>query len=87
MDETIKWTNLTKSQISYLLHKEGFNVGVKIVGQLLKKNDFKKRKPFKSIAGGCNASRDEQFKNIESLIALYKINGNPIISMDVKKKK
>ncbi len=37
MDETQKWTNLTRANISDLLAKEGFNVSHNIVKKLLKK--------------------------------------------------
>jgi hypothetical protein len=86
MDENIKWTNLTEQRMEELLKEDGYNVGIKVVKQLLKKNNFRKRKPFKSIAGGNSEFRDDQFKNIESLKSLYISNGNPVISMDVKKK-
>ena len=86
MDESIKWTNLSRSQIAELLKKDGFSVGVSVVDDLLEKNDFRKRKPFKYVAGGNNAFRDEQFKNIERLKKEYLSQGNPVISMDVKKK-
>ena len=31
-------------------------------------------------------NRDEQFKKIEKLKEEYKVKGNPVLSMDVKKK-
>ena len=86
MCENIKWTNLTERRIAELLQYEGYNVGIKVVKQLLEENNFRKRKPFKSIAGGNSEFRDVQFKNIESLKNIYISNGNPVISMDVKKK-
>jgi hypothetical protein len=86
MDESIKWTNLSRPQIAELLGEEGFSVGVSVVGDLLEKNDFRKRKPFKNIAGGKNEFRDDQFKNIERLKQEYEAQGNPVISMDVKKR-
>ena len=86
IDQKIKWTNLTKPQIADLLQKAGYNVGVKVVKQLLDRNNFRKRKPFKSISGGNSELRDDQFQNIECLKIIYISNGNPVISMDVKKK-
>lgn len=62
MDESAKWTNLSRSQIAELLGKEGFSVGVSVVDDLLEKNDFRKRKPFKNIAGGNYEFRDDLFK-------------------------
>lgn len=86
MDESVKWTNLTRPQIVELLEKEGFKISVTVVDQLLEKHKFRKRKPFKSVAGGNNKFRDAQFKNIDRLRKEYEKQGNPVISMDVKKK-
>jgi hypothetical protein len=67
MNEEIKWTNLTRGQIAEKLTEEGFNVSVTVVDQLLKKNNFRRRKASKTVAGGKSENRDEQFKNIERL--------------------
>jgi len=86
MDEKIKWTNLSREKIVEYLEKKGFKVSVPVVRDLLKKNNFKRRKPFKTIAGGESEFRDEQFKNIENLKEKYHKQGNPVVSMDVKKR-
>ena len=54
--------------------------------QLLRKHDFRKRKPFKNLAGGKSKFRDEQFKNIKRLKEENLKKGNPVLSMDVKKR-
>lgn len=87
MDESIKWTNLSRPAIALRLKEKGFSVSVTVVDQLLKKYNFRPRKAFKSEAGKKNISnRDEQFKNIDKLKAEYTADGNPVISMDVKKR-
>ncbi len=87
MDETIKWTNLTRAEIAVRLQEEGFSVSVTIVDQLLKKHDFRRRQAFKTESGKQVPQRDEQFQNIDTLKQQYHEQGNPVISMDVKKKK
>ena len=73
--------------IALRLVEKGFKVSVTVIDQLLKKYNFCPRKAFKSEAGKENIpNRDEQFKNIEKLKAEYTQEGNPVISMDVKKK-
>ena len=47
MDETIKWTNLTCSEIASLLAKNRFKVSRNIVRKLLKKHGYVKRKALK----------------------------------------
>lgn len=47
MDEKVKWTDLTCSDISNLLEVKGFKVSRNIVRKLLKKNGYVKRKALK----------------------------------------
>ena len=87
MDETIKWTNLSRPSIAEKLEDRGFKVSVTVVDNLLKKHGFRRRQAFKVEAGKQNIPlRDEQFKNIEELKQQYTSAGNPVLSMDVKKK-
>jgi len=87
MDESIKWTNLSRANIALKLAEKGFKVSVTVIDQLLKKYNFRPRKAFKSEAGKENIpNRDEQFQNIDKLKAEYNQEGNPVMSMDVKKK-
>jgi hypothetical protein len=86
MKEDLKWTNLKRDEIVEKLSDKGYDISVPIVNQLFKKHDFRKRKMFKGIAGGSNKFRDKQFRKIHRLIKLHHRNGNPVISMDTKKK-
>ena len=87
MDESIKWTHLTRQQIAdKLLLDAGISVSVTVVDQLLEKYNFRRRKAFKTKATGEHKDRKEQFENIDSLVESYQNAGNPVISMDTKKK-
>jgi hypothetical protein len=87
MDEEIKWTNLSRQSIADKLSEKKFPVSVTVVDKLLKKHNFCRRKAFKSEAGKKNIpDRDKQFKNIDHQIAKYTEAGDPVMSMDVKKK-
>ncbi|MCP4567137.1 MAG: hypothetical protein GY841_06120 [FCB group bacterium] len=87
VDEAIKWTNLKRGEISGRLKEYGFPVSVTVVDQLLEKHNFRSRRAFRVEAGKKNIpDRDEQFKNIERLKEEYRSEGNPVMSMDVKKK-
>jgi len=87
MDETIKWTNLSREEVAAGLQEEGFTVSVTIVDQLLAKHNFRRRQAFKAEAGQQVPQRDDQFHNIASLKQQYHEQGNPVMSMDVKKKR
>jgi Rhodopirellula transposase DDE domain len=86
MDETVKWTNLTRIEISELLKAEGVAVSVTVVDQLLKQHNYRKRKAQKRLSSRAHPQRNEQFENIEALVERYQAAGNPVISMDTKKK-
>lgn len=85
MDETVKWTNLTRQEIVELLAKEGINVSVTVVDQLLEKHHYRKRKAQKRLVTGEHPQRNEQFENIERIKTAYEAAGNPVMSMDTKK--
>lgn len=84
IDEKVKWTNLTCGEIAILLSKQGFKVSRNIVRKLLEKHGYVKRKALK--AGKETENRNAQFENIAKLTALYDKEGNPVISVDTKKK-
>lgn len=86
MDEQIKWSNLSRQAIADKLSEKGFEVSVTVIDQLLTKHDFRRRQAFKSVAGKQVAQRNEQFENIEQIVAKTESAGNPVMSMDVKKK-
>ncbi|MDQ3248997.1 MAG: hypothetical protein M3Q45_07260 [Chloroflexota bacterium] len=86
MDETIKWSNLSRDKIADELADKGFAVSVTVIDQLLTKHDFRRRQAFKNEAGKQVEQRNEQFQNIEKLVETAGEKGNPVMSMDVKKK-
>jgi transposase-like protein len=47
MDETVKWTNLSCSEIADLLATKGFKVSRNIIRKLLNKHGYVKRKALK----------------------------------------
>jgi hypothetical protein len=86
MDETIKWTNLGQSALSKAFAERGYNISEHVVKQLLKKHHYVKRKMHKTKTVKEAEQRNEQFENIKELRAEYTKQGNPVISIDVKKK-
>lgn len=87
VDDEIRWTNLKRGEIADGLKEHGFTVSVTVIDQLLEKHKFRPRQAFKAEAGKKNIpDRDEQSENIERLKEEYRAAGNPVMSMDVKKK-
>ena len=87
MDETVLWTNLTSDEIIGPLEEEHkIKVSKTVVYQLLEKHNYRRRKAQKKQTKKSVPHRNDQFEKITQLIADYKANSNPIISMDTKKK-
>lgn len=86
MDEKVKWTNLSRKEISEKMAKKGIKISKNIVKKLLKNNGYVKRKALKKTATGENKNRDKQFIKISKLREKYDSSDNPIISIDAKKK-
>ena len=86
MDEKIKGTNLTQQEIVEGLKVHGITVSVTVVQKLLKKHGYVKRQAQKKQTTGITKNRNEQFKNLTRITEEYELQGNPIISMDPKKK-
>jgi hypothetical protein len=88
MDESIRWTHLTRQEIADLLEEEEqIKVSVTVIDQLLEKHNFRRRQANKTKATGSNPHRNEQFENINRLIEDFQSAGNPVMSIDTKKKR
>jgi hypothetical protein len=80
------WTNLSLRRLAAELRQRGFHVSVPVVVQLLQKHRLGRRKALKKRAFKHHPHSDRQFQNIARLRALYEQAGNPIFSVDTKKK-
>ena len=86
MNELIRWIKLTRAGISKLLMEAGFTVSRNIVKRLLKKHGFVKRKMERKISIGTSVHRTEQFSIVTAKKEQFLASGNPVISIDTKKK-
>ena len=86
MEEKTKWTYLNQAQIVEGLKEKGIEISMPIVKKLLDKHGYVKRKAQKQLAIGRTENRNEQFENIKRLKEEYSNVGEPIISIDTKKK-
>ena len=86
MRAEVKWTNLSRRQISKRLAELGTPVSKNIVARLLWIEGFRRRKPQKKRTMGEHADRNAQFVKIAELKEQYMQAGEPVISMDTKKK-
>lgn len=86
MRDGVRWTNLARREIAERLAQVGTPVSVTVVKQLLKKHRYVKRKAKKSKAMGHHPDRNAQFEKIAVLKEAYEASGDPIVSIDTKKK-
>ena len=87
MDEKVRWTNLRAWEIAQrLADRYGIEVSRTVIRKLLKKHHYRRRQALKKQTMKNVPHRNEQFENIARLIAEYQGTGNPIMSMDTKKK-
>jgi len=87
MDDQVRWTDLTQKEILRALREDhGVRVSRWVVRRLLKKHGYRRRQAQKRQTLKSVPNRNAQFENIERLVAEYRAAGNPIISMDTKKK-
>ena len=87
MQETVRWTHLKPRQIAEaLLEKYQQKASVTVIKKLLRKHGFRRRKAQKKVTMGSPVNRNEQFEKIAVLRKQYEDDGNPVMSMDTKKK-
>ncbi len=88
MDEKVRWTNLTLGEIVAALREDHhIQLSQWVVRKLLKKHGYRRRKAQKrTTMKEAIKHRNAQFENITQLKADYQAAGNPIVSMDTKKK-
>ena len=82
----IRWTNLRQPEIAKRISVKGTKVSRRIVRQLLKKHGFVSRQAQKKKSFKQHPDRNPQFENITALKAKYLAAGQPVLSMDTKKK-
>jgi len=87
MDEKVKYTNLNRVEISKRFTERNMEVSEHVVKQLLDKHGYGERKMQKTKTMKEVENRNEQFENIAEIRVKYENSANPIISLDVKKKK
>jgi hypothetical protein len=87
MDDGVRWTHLKPREIAELMQvKHGLKTSHQTVKKLLRQHGFRRRKAQKKVTMGHVAQRNEQFENIARLRTMYEVAGNPVMSMDTKKK-
>ncbi len=82
----VKWTSKSLSQIVEAIEKQGHSMKKSALYVYLRAEGFSLKANKKNIEGVSHPDRDAQFEHINQAYKLFEDKGNPIISVDCKKK-
>lgn len=82
----ILWTDKSTRVIARVLKQQGFAISHRLVRDLLLFLGFSLKANKKNIEGESHVDRDAQFHHINQTCKTFEEKGNPIISVDCKKK-
>jgi Rhodopirellula transposase DDE domain len=82
----LKWTSKSTYQIRDHINELGYSISEDTVGRRLKEMDYSLQTNVKTWEGIPHKDRDSQFRYINNLAKEYVDEGNPVISVDAKKK-
>lgn len=85
-ESPLRWTCKSTRQLASELCAEGFEVSHHTVARLLAEGGYSLQANSKVIEGGDHPDRDGQFQHIDGQVRSFQAQGQPVISVDAKKK-
>jgi len=82
----VRWTTKSVARLKEALQQQGHQLGETAISKRLHAMGFSLRANKKSIEGSSHADRDAQFGHIKQQCEQFEAAGDPIISVDCKKK-
>lgn len=82
----LRWTLKSTSRLAAELTGRGHRVSARTVAALLKASDYSLQDNRKTREGGTHADRDAQFGHINARVVAAQAPGQPVVSVDAKKK-
>ena len=82
----LRWVSKSQRHLSAALAQQGFTAGQKLVGRLLVKREFSLQANRKTREGTQHPDRNAQFEHINAAVLAFQAAGEPVISVDTKKK-
>lgn len=82
----LRWTCKSTTQLAKELTRQGHLVSPSTVGRLLKAAGYSLQSNRKTKEGGDHPDRNAQFEHINSTVLAFQRQGQPVISIDTKKK-
>jgi hypothetical protein len=85
-ESPLRWTSKSVRKLADELQHRGHRVSYETVAGLLRQMDYSLQANRKPLEGDQHADRDAQFEHINAKARQYLADGNPVISVDTKKK-
>jgi hypothetical protein len=82
----LRWTLKSTSQLAKELSRQKHPVSARTVAALLKASDYSLQGNRKTREGGKHVDRDAQFRHINTRVVETQSRGQPVVSVDAKKK-
>jgi hypothetical protein len=82
----LRWTCKSTSQLASELARQGHPVCARTVGRLLKASGYSLQGNRKTKEGADHPDRNAQFEHINATVMRFQRRGQPVISVDTKKK-
>src|SRR5512135_3121685 len=82
----LRWTTKSLRHLAEELTRQGHPVSAPTVGRLLRENGFPLQGTAKTLEGEQHPDRDAQFAYINEQVKAHQDAGEPVISVDAKKK-
>lgn len=82
----LKWTCKSTRTLAQQLNKKGFDISYRTIGRILEELNYSLQNNTKIISGKNNPNRDAQFCYINKMVKKFIEDGDPVISVDAKKR-
>jgi transposase len=82
----LRWTTKSLRHLAEQLSQQGHVVSAATVGRLLRQHGFSLQATAKTLEGAQHPDRDAQFRYLNGQVKQHQADGDPVISVDAKKK-
>jgi Rhodopirellula transposase DDE domain len=82
----LRWTSKSTEKLAKELQAGGHQISARSVAKVLKNTGYSLQVVRKTHEGGKHEDRDEQFEHINTSVKAFQACGEPVISIDAKKK-
>ena len=85
-ESPLRWTCKSLHRLAEELTRQGHTTSHRMVGELLRELGYRLQANHKTLEGGNHPDRNAQFAHLNGTVATYLAAGDPVISVDTKKK-